>query len=43
MAIATTKGAEQPWGVYLVPLDGSEVEQIASGSYAALAWQPLRG
>ena len=42
VAIATTRGAEQPWGVYLVRLDGGEVERVAGGSYAALAWQPLR-
>ncbi len=43
VAIATTGEAEQPWGVYLVRPDGSGIEQVARGSYAALAWQPLRG
>lgn len=43
IAVATTRGAEVPWGVYLVRPTGGVVEQLASGSYAALAWQPLRG
>ena len=43
VAIATTAEAERPPGVYLVPPDGGPAELVASGSYAALAWQPLRG
>jgi Tol biopolymer transport system component len=43
VAVAVTTGSARPWGVYLVRPDGSNPEQIASGSYAALAWQPLRG
>ena len=42
IAVAATRDAAVPWGVYLVPVDGGEPEQVASGSYAALAWQPLR-
>ena len=41
IAVATTRTAAVPWGVYLVPPDGGEPERVASGSYAALAWQPL--
>lgn len=43
IAVAITKGAELPWGVYEIRPDGSGIGQIASGSFAALAWQPLRG
>jgi Tol biopolymer transport system component len=43
VAVAITRDAALPWGVYLVPVDGSEPERVASGSYASLAWQPLRG
>ena len=32
-----------PWGVYLVRPTAAAIEQMASGCYAALAWQPLRG
>jgi hypothetical protein len=42
VAVATTRGAEVPWGLYLVPPTGGQAEQVASGSFAALAWQPLR-
>ncbi len=42
IVVATTRGGEKPWGVYLVDPDGAELEQVVSGSYAALAWQPLR-
>jgi hypothetical protein len=41
--VAITRGSELPWGVYLVRPDGSAPELVTSGSYAALAWQPLRG
>lgn len=43
LAVAVTRAAALPQGVYLVPVDGGEPERVASGSYAALAWQPLRG
>jgi Tol biopolymer transport system component len=43
VAVAISRGSELPWGVYLVRPDGSGVEELVSGSYAALAWQPLRG
>ena len=43
IAVAITKDAEEPWGVYLVRPDGTGLERVTSGSYAALAWQPLTG
>jgi Tol biopolymer transport system component len=41
VAVATTTSSERSWGVYLVRPDGSGLERLKIGLYAALAWQPL--